>query len=65
VAEKPCEPGEDYPYREQKVSNKTHRSKTDPDARISRKSLNSGTGLYHGATYVMDNRGRIIIGGKT
>ena len=59
---KPWEPGEDYPHRGQKISNKTHRSKTDPDARISRKSFQAATNLYHAATYVMDNRSRVIIG---
>jgi transposase len=53
VGEEPWEPGGDYPQRGQRLSNSTHRSKTDPDARISRKSLNSGTGLYHAASYVM------------
>jgi len=62
VEEKPWEPGGDYPQRGQKLSNSTHRSKTDPDASISRKSLNSGTGLYHAASYVMDNRSRVIVG---
>ncbi len=28
VEDKPWEPGEDYPHRGQKISNKTHRSKT-------------------------------------
>jgi hypothetical protein len=62
VEENGWEPGEDYPHRGQKLSNSTQRSKTDPDARISRKSLDSGTGLYHAATYVMENRSRIIVG---
>ncbi len=62
VGNKPWEHGEDYPHRGQKISNDTHRSKTDPDARISRKSLNAGTSLYHAGTYVMDNKSRIIIG---
>ena len=62
VEERPWEPGDDYPHKGQKLSNRTHRSKTDPDARISRKSLNSGTALYHAASYVMDNKSRIIVG---
>jgi len=60
--EKPWEPGDDYPHRGQKISNDTHRSKTDPDARLSRKSLRATTEIYHAATYVMDNKSRIIIG---
>lgn len=62
VSEGPWEPGDDYPHRGQKISNGTHRSKTDPDARLARKSLKSNTHLYHGVTYVMDNRSRIIVG---
>ncbi len=62
VDEKPWEPGDDYPHRGQKISNDTHRSKTDPDARLSRKSFRATTDLYHAATYVMDNKSRIIVG---
>jgi len=64
VTEEPWEPGEDYPHRGQKISNGTHRSKTDPDARLARKSLKANTQLYHGVTYVMDNRSRIIVGAE-
>ena len=62
VEEKPWEPGHDYPHKGQKISNKTHKSKTDPDARLSRKSSTSATNLCHAATYVMDNRSRIVVG---
>ena len=62
VQERPWEPGEDYPHRGKKISNDTHRSKTDPDARLSRKSFRATTDLYHAATYVMDNKSRIIVG---
>jgi transposase len=60
--DKPWEPGGDYPHRGKTISNKTHRSKTDPDARLGRKSFRATTELYHSATYVMDNKNRIIIG---
>lgn len=60
--DKPWEPGEDYPHRGKKISNKTHRSKADPDARLGRKSFRATTELYHSATYVMDNKSRIILG---
>lgn len=60
--DRPWEPGEDYPHIGKKISNKTHRSKTDPDARLSRKSFRATTDLYHAATYVMDNKSRVIIG---
>jgi transposase len=62
VEDKPWEPGDDYPHRGQKISNDTHRSKTDPDSRLSRKSFRATTDLYHAATYVMDNKNRIIVG---
>lgn len=60
--DKPWEPGEDYPHRGQKISNNTHRSKTDPDARLSRKSFRATTDLYYSATYLMDSKSRIIVG---
>jgi transposase len=62
IQERPWEPGEDYPHRGKKISNDTYRSKTDPDARLSRKSFRATTDLYHAATYVMDNKSRIIVG---
>jgi len=62
VQDKPWEPGEDYPHRGKKISNDTYRSKTDPDARLSRKSFRATTDLYHSATYIMDNKSRIIVG---
>jgi hypothetical protein len=62
VEERPWEPGEDYPHRGQKISNATHRSKTDPNARLARKALRAVTHLYHGASYVMDNKSRMIVG---
>jgi transposase len=61
---KPWEPGDDYPHVGKKISNKTHRSKTDADARLSRKSFRATTDLYHAATYVMDNKSRVIIGAE-
>lgn len=62
VNDEPWEPGVDYPHRGQKISNDTHRSKTDPDARLSRKSFKAPTDLYYSATYLMDNKSRIIVG---
>lgn len=62
VEDKPWEPGIDYPNKGQKVGNKTHRSKTDPDARLGRKSNKATTKLYYSATYLMDNKSRIVIG---
>jgi transposase len=62
VNDTPWEPGEDYPHRGAKVSNGTHRSATDPDARLSRKAPGSGAQLAHSATYVIDNGSSIILG---
>ena len=45
------------------MSNKTHRSKTDPDARLARKG-EGGAKLAHGVNYLMDNQHQIIIGVK-
>ncbi len=44
-----------------KIGNKTHRSKTDPDARLARKS-HTQTTLSHLDNYLMDNKNRIILG---
>src|SRR6266498_4337783 len=46
----------------EKISNKTHRSKVDPDSRIARKGNFSETYLGHGVSYVMDNKSRVILG---
>src|SRR6266508_30768 len=46
----------------EKISNKTHRSKVDPDSRIARKGNFSETYLGHGVSYVMDNKSRVIVG---
>ena len=62
VEDKPWEPDQDSPIRGQKLSNSTHRSTTDPDAKIARKSVQGPTTLSHAATYVMDNKHRIIVG---
>jgi transposase len=60
--DEPWEPQEDYSQRGEKISNKTHRSRVDPDSRIARKSNFSETYLGHGVSYVMDNKSRIILG---
>ncbi len=41
------------------MSNKTHRSKTDPDAKLARKG-EGGAKLAHGVNYLMDNKHQII-----
>lgn len=60
--DEPWEPQGDYAQRGEKITNKTHRSKVDPDSRIARKSNFSETYLGHGVSYVMDNKSRIILG---
>ena len=44
-----------------KMGNDTHRSATDPDARIARKGKNSDTKLRYQVGYVMDNASRVIL----
>lgn len=58
----PWEPKGDYPIKGTKVSNKTHRSRVDPDSRIARKGNFSETHLGHGVSYLMDNKSRVIVG---
>lgn len=43
-----------------KLSNDTHRSRTDPDARLGKKP-GSPYGLYHEVNYVMDNASGVIL----
>jgi len=45
---------------QKKVSNETHRSRTDPDARLGKKP-GSPYGLYHEVNYVMDNASGVIL----
>ncbi len=61
-SDEPWEPKGDYPQTGEKVSNKTHRSKIDPDSRIARKGNFSETFLGYGVSYLMDNRSRVIVG---
>lgn len=44
------------------IRNGTHRSTTDPDARLARKGNLAATTLGHGANILMDNRNRVILG---
>jgi len=44
-----------------KLGNDTHRSATDPDARIARKGNHSDTKLRYQVDYVMDNLSRVIL----
>lgn len=60
--DEPWEPKGDLPYRGAKLSNQTHRSRVDPDSRMTRKSNFSETYLGYSVSYLMDNRSRIILG---
>jgi transposase len=44
-----------------KISNDTHRSTTDPDARLARKKKFGETKLSYQACYVMDNASRVVL----
>jgi transposase len=64
VEDKPWEPGDDYPHRGEKISNSTHRAKTDPDARLARKAPGAAAQLARSVTYVVDNGSSIIVGAE-
>jgi hypothetical protein len=53
IDDTPYEPGKDYPLKGQKVSNDTHRSQTDPDTKLSRKSSTAATQLCHSAKQML------------
>ncbi len=53
-------PGE-FKNKGKKISNATHRSTTDPDANIARKSRYSDTKLRYQVGYIMDNTSRVIL----
>lgn len=61
-AEEPWQPGKDFSGKPRNLSNQTHRSKVDPDARLMRKSEFARTELGYGVSYLMDNKSRIIVG---
>jgi transposase len=48
-------------FRGEKRSNATHRSVTDPDARLARKSHNTAATLCYQASVVMENRHGLIV----
>lgn len=58
----PWQPRGDFPGNVGKLSNQTHRSKVDPDARLARKSESAKTELGYGVSYLMDNKSRVILG---
>lgn len=48
-------------FRGEKRSNATHRSVTDPDARLAKKSRNTGAVLAYQASVLMENRNGLIV----
>jgi len=62
--DEPWEVDDDYKNRGKKISNNTHRSKTDPDARLAKKGKGKIAMLAYGVNYLMDNKHQIIIGVK-
>lgn len=52
----------DLNFRGEKRSNLTHRSTTDPDARLAKKSAGSRSMLAYQASVVMENRNGLIVG---
>jgi len=51
-------------FRGQKFSNDTHRSKTDPDARLARKSDNTAAKPSYLGNAVMENRSGLVVQGE-
>ena len=52
---------DDKDFRGTKLSNKTHRSTTDPDARLYRKSSGQETSLSYVANDLIDTKSRVIL----
>ena len=48
-------------FRGERRSNKTHRSLTDPEARLARKSKGVGSQLSHAAHVLMENRNGLVV----
>jgi transposase len=65
-SERPPKPPDDpgnptVDFRGQKRTNETHESKTDPDARLYRKSSNTGAGLCYMGHILMENRNGLVV----
>lgn len=52
---------EDKNFRGEKLSNQTHRSRTDPEARLFRKSNGQDAALSYIGSYLADTRSRVIL----
>ncbi len=61
-SDRPLDPGNDgVSFHGEKRSNTTHRSVTDPDARMARKSFNTASVLAYRASALVDNRHGLVI----
>lgn len=56
-----CQKNPDIDFRGQKRSNATHESKTDPDARLARKSKRTGAQLAYMGHALMENRNGLVV----
>lgn len=61
-SDEPWQPRGDFAAKAGNLSNQTHRSKVDPDARLTRKSEFAKTELGYNVSYLMDNKSRIVVG---
>lgn len=57
--------GREKDFHDEKRSNKTHRSKTDPDAELMKKAKGKEAKLSYGVHHVMENRNYLVVGVKT
>jgi hypothetical protein len=51
----------DVDFRSEKRSNKTHQSKTDPEARLAHKSSDAASRLCHMAHILTENRNGLVV----
>ncbi|MCX6692369.1 MAG: IS5 family transposase [Methanoregula sp.] len=55
---------DDRDFRDKKLSNETHRSSTDPDARLYKKSLGQEASLSYVGNNLIDTKSRVILAAK-
>ena len=55
---------DDRDFRDKKLSNETHRSSTDPDARLYKKSLGQEASLSYVGNNLIDTKSRVILATK-
>jgi len=57
----PPKPADDKDFRGEKLSNDTHRSTTDPDARLYKKASGQEAALSYVGSYLIDTKSRVIL----